>query len=140
MRRCFWILAAGVTTVAVQLAAADERMIQIDLSMPDVYELVQPLRRECIAEQAGEGRDVAEARASAPDCLRRRLLSAAELERQIRVFFPADLTPEELAFCTTRAHDGDSLLPCVQFWAKEAPAQAPLSESEMRAVYDGRHR
>jgi len=119
-------------------AWADEIVIRIDLSDPSTYELVQPLRRECLeragrAESAVDGSAPAGASATldatraadssrAAECLRRRLLAGAELERVVRTFFPTELTPRELAFCVDEVGSERALLDCAFFWSRTATA------------------
>jgi len=116
------VFAAG--TICALAATAEDLVIPIDLSDASTYELVQPLRRDCAALPANaKGSDDSaqreEAKALETSCLRRRLLAGAELDRVIRTYFPSDLTPRELAFCVEEVEDGEPLLPCAIFWARE---------------------
>jgi len=124
-------------TIRGNAAVAEDLVIPIDLSSASTYELVQPLRRECAEPPANakgpdESAQREEAKVLEASCLRRRLLAGAELERVIRTYFPSDLTPRELAFCVEEVEDGEPLLHCAIYWARE---QADAALESMRALW-----
>ena len=95
-------------------ASADDLVLRFDLSDARIYELIAPVRRACIAEQLrlGNGREEAIERAS--DCIGRRFLLAAEFERVLRVYFPMDITNEELESCIREGDEDDPLVECAR--------------------------
>lgn len=131
-------LVAGLICLAA--AAAHEISIPIDLSDPNTFELLQPLRRDCSSQRGGQtpqGEDPNndDKRAQESLCLRRALLASAELERVIRTYFPTDLTPAELAFCVDEVEDAEPLFRCAIFWVRNAVAEQPESPGALRKVY-----
>ena len=104
----------SLALAVVTPANANELVIRFDLSDSRLYELIAPVRRSCIAEQIKLGHTRDEAIELASDCIGRRFLLAAEFERVLRVYYPSDITNEELASCVREGDEEVPLLKCVR--------------------------
>ena len=107
-------LLIGISLEPAEARAADEIVIRIDVSKPGVHELLEPLRMSCVRSSMSFGQSQEKALAEVNDCLAKRFLAAVELERSIRVLYPADLKPEQLKGCIDEVDEDRPLLPCVQ--------------------------
>ena len=106
-----WMLASSS-------AAAEDLNVVFDLSNPDILELTEPLQMSCLRTSIAAGQTQDEAFAALPDCLSKRFLSAIELERAIRAYYPSELSPEALSECIRETDEDRALLPCARSKAR----------------------